>query len=98
MLCISYWVQKWRPLNYIGKHSILFYFLNGGALTITAMLLRRIPQLNPASLFAQMICVMMAVGLLLLFTWVINKYFPLLVGDKATFNKWSERLKLNIRW
>lgn len=98
LLCLGYMVQKWVPINFIGKHSILFYFLNGGALTITSAVLRRVPCLNPELLYSQFICVSIAIGLLFISTWIITKWFPVLTGEKSAFNRWSERLGIDVKW
>lgn len=98
LLCLGYLVQCWAPINYIGRYSILFYFLNGGILTITAAILKRVPGLNSAHLYSQLICVLMAVGLLFIATFIITRWFPVLTGEKSAFNKWSERLGFRVKW
>lgn len=92
MMCISKIIRSWKPINYIGKHSILFYFLNGGALTAVSALMKLVHYLDPNNYWNQFLIAIIATALMFPCVWFINKYLPLLKGDKESFNRLSERL------
>lgn len=98
LVCISKVVQMWKPLNYIGKYSVLFYFLNGAVLTILSAVLRKIHFLDSNNYFNQILVAIIAVVVMFPCVWFINRYLPFLRGDKVFFNKISQKLGLPIRW
>lgn len=63
-------------MNFIGKHSLVFYMLSGGLPNIVAILLRGlgIPY-GLKIVFATVLSLLLATGI----TWFVNKYIPFLV-------------------
>ena len=98
LLNFSKLIKIWKPLNYIGKYSILFYFLNGGALTIISAVIRKVSFLNPENYMNQILVAILAIILMFPCVWFINKYMPIVAGNKESFNKVSQKLGLNIKW
>lgn len=98
LINISKCVKTWKPLNYIGKYSILFYFLNGGALTIVSALMRKLTFMDPGNYLNQIVVAILATALMFPCVWFINKYLPILSGNKDIFNKMSKRLGIKINW
>lgn len=91
-------VQLWKPMNYIGQYSIVFYFLNGAALTLVSALAKSIPQVSPESYINQIIVAIIATLLIFPCVWFINRYLPILTGNKDSFNRISSKLGLKIKW
>lgn len=91
-------IQHWKPMNYIGQYSIVFYFLNGAALTFVSALAKRIPQVNPESYVNQIIVAIIATLQMFPCVWFINRYLPFLTGNKDSFNRISSKLGLKIKW
>lgn len=98
LMCFSRIVQQIKLINYIGKHSILFYFLNGGALTIVSVLMKRFPYFDSNLYWNQILVAIIATVVMFPMVWLINKYLPLLRGDKKAFNRLSSDLEINIKW
>lgn len=98
LVCISYRIHNFKPVNYIGKNSILFYFLNGAALTFVQVLINKVTFINPNNYFNQFLVAVIATALMFPCVWLINKYLPILSGNKDSFNKLSKRLGLKVVW
>lgn len=98
LMCISFRIQNWKPINYIGRYSILFYFLNGGALTIVSPIMKKFAFLIPDNYFNQFLVAAIATAVMFPCVWFINKYLPILSGNKDSFNKLSKKLGLKIQW
>lgn len=86
-------IRYWKPLNYIGNYSILFYFLNGGALTILSAVMKRVPFMDSENYLNQIFVAILATALMFPCVWFINKYLPLLSGNKESFEKLAKQLK-----
>jgi len=91
-------VKKWMPINYLGKYSLLFYFLNGGALTIVSALIKKTALFNNTFYLNQILVTILAIVLIFPCVWFINKYIPILRGDKESFNRLSAKLGIKVRW
>ena len=98
LICISHKIQNVKFVNYIGKYSLLFYFLNGGVLTVVSYVIKKHNFLNPENYVCQIIVALIATLLMFPCIWLIDKYIPILAGNKESFNKFSQKLGLNIRW
>lgn len=98
LMCISFRVQNWKPINYIERYSILFYFLNGGVLTFVSPLMKKFAFLNPDNYFNQFLVAVIATAIMFSCVWFINKYLPILSGSKDGFNKLSKKIGLKIHW
>ena len=98
LICVSHKIQSVKFVNYIGRHSLIFYFLNGGILTVVSYVIKKLNFLNPENYICQVIVALIATSLIFPCIWFIKKYMPILTGDKESFNKFSQKLGLNIRW
>lgn len=98
LMCLSKYIQVWMPLNYIGKYSILFYFLNGGALTFVSELVKKISFIEPSFYLNQIVVAILATILMFPCVWIINRYLPILSGNRDSFNRLSKKIGLNIIW
>ena len=98
LMCISNKIQNWRVVNYIGRHSILFYFLNGGALTFVSPVMKQLAFMDSSSYFNQFVVAVIATVLMFPCVWFINNHLSILTGDKDSFNKLSKKLGLKIQW
>lgn len=98
IMCLSKLIQYCRPINYIGKHSILFYFLNGGVLTIVSAIAKNVPFMNPENYGWQIVVAIIATAVMFPCVWFINKYIPVIAGNKNSFNNISKKLGLRINW
>ena len=98
VICISNVIKQIQPINFIGRYSILFLFMNGGSLLITSLLIQKNRLLNPAIYSSQLIVAILALMLACLAALLINRFFPLLRGDKDAFNRLSKRLGFSVSW
>ena len=80
---VTHW-PDWSWLRYIGRNSIVFYFLNGFVYTITIRLLSQFKLTSQV-----LILVMLAMSLVMLacFAYLLRRYTPLQLGDKSAFDK-----------
>ena len=94
-----------RPLNYIGKNTLLFYYFNVLMLRIAGMVYDKVFALAHLSSVKEtlgygnyiIVTIMAVVGTFPL-VWFINKYLPLLTGRKDAYINISKKLKININW
>ena len=103
MLCKK--VDTVKPLNYIGENTLLFYYFNILMLRVVGMLYNKFIVLANLNSFKEnigygnyIIVTFFAIIGTFPIVWFINKYMPLLTGNKAAFNKLSKKLRLNINW
>ena len=94
-----------KPLNYIGENTLLFYYFNILMLRIAGMFYNKFIVLANLNSFKEnigygnyIIVTFLAISGTFPIVWFINKYMPLLTGNKASFNKLSKKLRLNIKW
>ena len=83
MMCISHQVSYWKPVNYIGRYSLLFYFLNGGVLTIVSPLMKKLSFLDPNLYFNQFLVAVISTAVMFPMVWFINKYLPIITGNTS---------------
>ena len=103
MLCKK--VDTIKPLNYIGGNSLLFYYFNILMLRVAGMFYNKLIILANLNSFKEnfgygnyIIVTLLAIIGTFPIVWFINKYMPLLTGNKSAFNKLSKKLRLNIKW
>lgn len=86
---------------YIGRNSLVFYYLNGGCVRCLTFLLSLVGIHSSASMHFYPITIAMAMAATVVLTFVsmfIKRWMPLITGDKTAFNKLSEKMRLNIHW
>ena len=99
MTCsLSVLVKKIHPINYIGKYSIVFAFVNGACLTIASLLMNKLENVDASNYFNQLTVALIALILAWVVTALINKFFPIMRGEKESFNKISEKIGVSISW
>lgn len=98
LMCISHKIQNIKAVNYIGKYSLLFYFLNGGALTVVSPIMKEMSFMKPDNYGCQFLVAVTATALMFPCVWFINKYLPILTGNKDCFNKLSKKLGFKTQW
>lgn len=98
LMCLSFKIKVCKPINYIGRNSILFYFLNGAMLTILPPLMNKITFMDSYNYLCQFIVAVIATITMFPCVWFINKYLPILNGNKDSFNKMSKIFGLKIVW
>lgn len=98
IMCISHQIKCWRPVNYIGRYSLLFYFLNGGVLTIVSPVMKKLSFLDPNLYLNQFLVAVISTAAMYPMVWFINKYLPIITGNKDSFNRLSKTLRINIKW
>lgn len=96
MLCFCKSFPTSKTLNYIGRNSLIFYYLNGAVLTFIAIVVRRVgvEAIYPVIL----LCALSACGIIIPVSMFINKHLPIMTGKKEAFNTISRKLHLNIEW
>lgn len=93
-----------KALSFIGVNSLVFYYLNGGAIKILRTVYNRLGLHLPETLtdqagymevlfMAVSACACIAVVVLL-----IKKYCPILTGDKQAFNALAAKMRLKIEF
>ncbi len=102
------WSQKKDSLlcfNFIGKNSLLFYYFNVIMLRVVGKCYDKGLSLLPNKIteawggyYNEIIVAFIAIAFTFPIVWCINEYTPLLNGNKAAFQKWTNRLGLNIIW
>ena len=88
-----------RALRYIGRNSLIYYYLNGGSAKIVYILLGPILVCGQSlSLPYAILATLLSSLLLSAVAWFIRHYCPLLTGDKEAFNRMARKLHCNIRF
>lgn len=85
---ISKRIYKFKFINYIGKHSILFYFLNGIVLQFVTKIANVIinnTAINRGGYQNVILIAAIACAITFPVVWLISRYIPFLEGGKA---KW----------
>lgn len=97
LILISKKVGTIRLVNYIGRYSLLFYYLNAFVLRVVKIVLLRL-HIDVESIWIVVIGAFIAIILTFPIVMFINRYLPVLSGQKDAFNKISKALNLNIQW
>lgn len=99
------WLVKLMPacrgLCYVGRHSLIYYYLNGGAVRCVVYGLALAGIVPSPSWFGYPVTLGVAVCASLVLTaaaWAISRWCPFIAGDRAAFDRVSRRLGLVIRW
>ncbi len=74
--------DRWRPLNYIGRYSIVFYFLCGGVPLLVSRLLRAIGVTYHGNYLVILAAFALVVALMAALTHIIVRYFPWMIGRR----------------
>lgn len=90
-------VAMGHAIRYIGRHSLVFYYLNGSFLLLVSKLFHHCGA--DTGNYA-VVLIGSLIGCLLTFpaVWFIDRHFPLATGNKDAFNRLSRTLHLGIRW
>ncbi len=81
--CLKYW-PNWSFLRYIGRNSLVFYFLNGLAYTV---LIRFLSRYSLPKMILVPTMLILATVILSFISYLIRRYLPLLIGDKTAWDK-----------
>lgn len=98
LVSFSKYIRKIRVVNYVGRNSILFYFLNGMILSSVTLLVSRLGILKDRGPLNVLWVAVVACTLMLALSKFINRYLPLLTGSREAFNRISSKLGLKIKW
>lgn len=85
MIEISKRIHKFKFINYIGKHSILFYFLNGVALQFVSRIANIIAfdcKIHGGGYWSIILIAAIACAITFPVVWLISRYMPFLEGGK----------------
>lgn len=72
--------SRCRFLNYVGRNSIVFYFLCGGVPLLTGMAFRRFQLAYNGNYLLVLADFAVVVALMSLLTFIIIKFFPFMIG------------------
>lgn len=87
-----------RAVRFVGRNSLVFYYLNGGVIRAMVFVLNSLgltalfqgaPTLRYVFLLLLVCCSVAALSLVAV---VIRRHAPLLIGDKESFHRWGSRL------
>lgn len=90
-------IQKISIINYIGKHSLLFYYFNGMALTLLVKANDCLHVFTILGYFEIFVFAVLACLICFPISYCINRWLPLFVGSKSAYNKLSSFLGLKIK-
>lgn len=101
-------IDKYSVTNALSAYSLrysliyflaicLFYYLNAFALRIVRVVLLKL-HIDLESTWSIIIGALIAVALTFPMVMFINRYLPVLSGQKEAFNRISRALNLNIQW
>ncbi len=82
----------WGFLNYVGRNSIVFYFLCGGVPLLTGMAFRSVGLSYNGNYLLVLADFVVVVAVMSLLTYIIIRYFPFMVGRTK-----SEERQINRR-
>lgn len=90
-----------QVVHYIGRNSLVFYYLNGGVIHTTVYVLG-LWGMSSSPLWhcylPVLILACLAAAIITCIVKFIRRYCPIIVGDKEAFNRVSQRLRLGITW
>ncbi|MCD8296026.1 MAG: hypothetical protein LUC88_00470, partial [Prevotella sp.] len=82
--------SNFRFLNFIGRNSIVYYFICGGVPLLTGMFFRKIGLSYNGNYTIILLDFLIVVTIMTIITIIITNYFPFLIGRKK-----SEMKKIN---
>ena len=74
ILKLSEFIRNQPVLEYIGRNSILYYFLNGGVILILSKILNKIN--TPHYYVIDFLIAVIATAVITVLVWIINRYLP----------------------
>ena len=89
-------------LCFVGQNSLIFYFLNSGGMKLLSIPFNKLWASLPESIVSNLgflkvillvICVCICITPIV---WLIKRYSPIIVGDKASFNTLAKKLHMRI--
>lgn len=80
-------VQRLPLMNYIGRHSLLFYYFNAVALTVLVRMNDKLNILNRGGYWETLLVAVLACLLCFPVAYGINRWLPFLAGKKSAYNK-----------
>lgn len=98
VLCFSSSIKNIGIVNYIGRYSILFALMNGGGLVTASLIINKFGSFEPSNYWCQLLVALISIFVVYLASLLINRFIPIIRGDKASFNYWSKKFGLNIKW
>lgn len=82
MVCIAKMLPvNWKWLTFIGRNSLVYYYLNTGLLLVLSIILQKIGFGYDGNNLIAVFLFIVAVCILTIITKVINKYAPWMVGN-----------------
>ena len=90
-----------KILSFIGRNSLIFYYLNGGSTKIIYTISQKVgihQNCIHLPLYGTIAVFLMSCVCLSITSVFIRRYCPILTGDKDAFNRLMQRLKLNINF
>lgn len=94
------WLGKY--LCFVGQNSLIFYYLNTGGIKLLRMVFNKFNIHLPEEIalkwgFIEILFMYICICALTSVTvYLIKRYCPIMVGDKNSFNKVAQKLKLKI--
>lgn len=101
MVCFLKLVHVPAAVLYVGRNSLVFYYLNGGVIHLTVFALSLVGISSSPTWHCYLpvlILAFMAAAVIVCIVKFVRRYCPIIVGDKEAFNRASRRLRLHITW
>lgn len=95
-------VSTSRFLCFVGQNSLVFYFLNSGGMKLLTLPINKLLACLPENIVGNLgglkiillvVCVCMCITPIV---WLIERYCPIIIGDKASFNTLAKKLHMKI--
>ena len=80
IITIIPFIPKCKPIEWTGRHCIIYYFLCGGCPLIVSMVMNRIGFAYEGHCYRFILAFIFVYTLASILTWVINRYTPFLIG------------------
>lgn len=99
MLLLSQMLPLINLLSYVGKNSLVFYYFNGGMIAIIGLILENYGiRCQFSNLLNALILFVLVVASIMVESYLIKKYLPIMVGDKKAFNELAKKMHLKIEF
>jgi hypothetical protein len=80
IITIIPFIPKCKPIEWTGRHCIIYYFLCGGCPLIVSMVMNRIGFAYEGHCYRFILAFIFVYTLASILTWIINRYTPFLIG------------------
>ena len=80
IVTIIQYIPKCNPIEWTGRHCIIYYFLCGGCPLIVSMMMNRIGFAYEGHCYRFILAFLLVYTLASILTWFINRYTPFLIG------------------